>query len=157
MPKQLNIRSDEAHEAATRLAQRLGTTTTDAVLRALRKLEQDTYRPLKRDEFTPEQESTYAHFKALALKARREAGPAAPAASAAPTTPAPAASPLARVALARAIGASLAPAPPVPPSSVAASRETALPETGSREIASPATAPPATSEERIILALGGKK
>jgi antitoxin VapB len=38
MPRQLNIRSDEAYETATTLAKRLNTTTTDVVLRALRKL-----------------------------------------------------------------------------------------------------------------------
>ena len=77
MSKQLNIRSDEAYAAATRLAQRLGTTTTEAVLRALRRLEQETYRPVRREEFTPEEESTYSHFKQLALKARKEAVPPA--------------------------------------------------------------------------------
>ena len=59
MSKQLNIRSDEAYAAATRLAQRLGTTTTDAVLRALRRLEQETYKPVAREELTPEEASTY--------------------------------------------------------------------------------------------------
>lgn len=98
MPKQLNVRSDEAYAAATRLAQRLGTTTTEAVLRALRRLEQETYRPVRREEFTPEEESTYKHFKELAQKARQEATPPAP------ETPAPAApaAPLHRLTMPRA-------------------------------------------------------
>ena len=37
MPKQLNVRSDEAVETARTLAKRLGTTTTDVVVQALRR------------------------------------------------------------------------------------------------------------------------
>lgn len=37
--KQLNVRSDEAYERAHRLAKRLGTTTQDVVVKALRALE----------------------------------------------------------------------------------------------------------------------
>jgi hypothetical protein len=40
--KQLNIRSDEAYETATRLARRLGASTTEVVLRALQRLEGET-------------------------------------------------------------------------------------------------------------------
>ncbi len=112
MSKQLNIRSDEAYAAATRLAQRLGTTTTDAVLRALRRLEQETYKPVAREELTPEEASTYAHFRQLALKARGETVPAA--AKTAPLT----------------VKAAASPSP--------------LPE-------------PKSSEERITLALAGRK
>lgn len=41
MPRQLNVRNDEAYETATSLARRLHTTTTDVVLRALRKFASD--------------------------------------------------------------------------------------------------------------------
>lgn len=93
MSKQLNIRSDEAYAAATRLAQRLGTTTTDAVLRALRRLEQDTFKPVPREAFSAEEAETYAHFRQLALKARGETVPAA-AGKSSPLTIKPAVPPL---------------------------------------------------------------
>lgn len=38
MRKQLNIRSDEAYATAHELAEQIGTTTTDVVVRALREL-----------------------------------------------------------------------------------------------------------------------
>lgn len=41
MPRQLNVRNDEAFETATSLAKRLRTTTTDIVVRALRKFASD--------------------------------------------------------------------------------------------------------------------
>ncbi|HMN70234.1 MAG TPA: type II toxin-antitoxin system VapB family antitoxin [Rhodoblastus sp.] len=41
MARQLNVRNDEAYETATSLAKRLHTTTTDVVLRALRKFASD--------------------------------------------------------------------------------------------------------------------
>lgn len=47
--KQLNVRSDEAYERAHRLAKRLGTTTQDVVVKALRALEQGDTEPVHSD------------------------------------------------------------------------------------------------------------
>ena len=46
MPRQLNVRSDRAYEAANRLSRRLGVSTTEVVERALETLDRKTYRPI---------------------------------------------------------------------------------------------------------------
>jgi hypothetical protein len=73
VPKQLNIRSDEAYETARRLAHRLGTTTTEAVVKALRHLDSETFKLPAYEDLTPEQKAEYEEFRALARQARLEA------------------------------------------------------------------------------------
>ncbi|MCW5696278.1 MAG: type II toxin-antitoxin system VapB family antitoxin [Bauldia sp.] len=73
MPKQLNIRSDEAYERAHRVAKQLGTTTAEAVIRALRNIETDLPQLPTYDDLTPEEKADFAMFKQLAQKARAEA------------------------------------------------------------------------------------
>ena len=64
MPKQLNIRSDEAHRLATALAKRLNTSTTRVVEIAL--LEPDRKTPPGFPlELTPEQQADHEAFMAL--------------------------------------------------------------------------------------------
>ncbi len=72
MAKQLNIRSDEAYERATRLARRWGTTTADAVVRALRKADETPRHWPRHDELTEAQKRDHAHFMALASRAKAE-------------------------------------------------------------------------------------
>lgn len=72
MPKQLNIRSDEAYELAQKAARRLGTTKTEAVIRALRRYAEPDGLPTY-DDLTPEQKADYARFRGLARRARAEA------------------------------------------------------------------------------------
>src|SRR5687767_6733881 len=72
MQKQLNIRSDEAYDRAQRLAKRLGTTTTEAVVRALRRYDQESFRLPTYADLTTEERRDYEQFMALAGKAREE-------------------------------------------------------------------------------------
>lgn len=75
MPRQLNIRNDEAYETATSLARRLNTTTTDVVLRALRKLAGDaaaTTGPL-----TEKQQRDYEALRAIVAEVARHKVPGA--------------------------------------------------------------------------------
>jgi antitoxin VapB len=64
MPKQLNIRSDEAHRLATSLAKRMRTSTTKVVEAALLELERKTPPP-KPVELTPEQQADHEAFMAF--------------------------------------------------------------------------------------------
>lgn len=75
MPKQLNIRSDSAYETAQRLAKRLGTTTTEVVIRALERYDRETYRPLTYDDLTPEQKAEADEFLRRARAARNQGDP----------------------------------------------------------------------------------
>jgi hypothetical protein len=63
MPKQLNIRSDEAHRLATALARRLHLSTTKVVETAL--FELDRKIPNKGAELTLEQEEEHQKFMAM--------------------------------------------------------------------------------------------
>lgn len=72
MPKQLNIRSDEAYERAQRLAKRLGTTTTEAVVRALRRYDSTLPAWPSHADLTPEQAADHARFMEEARRAREE-------------------------------------------------------------------------------------
>ena len=66
--KQLNVRSNEAYERAHRLAKRLGTTTQDVVIKALRALEQDA-EPVRSDQ--PD-EQAISHVRQILAQARLE-------------------------------------------------------------------------------------
>ena len=66
--KQLNVRSDEAYERAHRLAKRLGTTTQDVVVKALRALEKDA-QPVLSDQ--PD-EQAISHVRQILSEARRK-------------------------------------------------------------------------------------
>ena len=72
MAKQLNIRSDEAYERARRIAKRMGTTTTEVVVRALRRYDPDPVVLPSFEDLTPEQKRDYEHFRELARRARKE-------------------------------------------------------------------------------------
>ena len=72
MAKQLNIRSDEAYERAQRLARRWGTTAADAVVRALRSVDDDPFRWPSHDELTDAQKRDHARLMELAERARTE-------------------------------------------------------------------------------------
>ncbi len=74
MPKQLNIRSDEASGLAHEIAERLGTTVTDAVLEALREF--GSKLP-KADGMTPTQRADYEALLALANEAAKHKRPGA--------------------------------------------------------------------------------
>jgi hypothetical protein len=63
MPKQLNIRSDEAHRLASALARRLNTSTTKVIETALRDLDRRT--PTQGADLTPEQEEEHQRFMAV--------------------------------------------------------------------------------------------
>ncbi|HEX8662812.1 MAG TPA: type II toxin-antitoxin system VapB family antitoxin [Beijerinckiaceae bacterium] len=64
MPKQLNIRSDEAHRLATALAKRMNTSTTKVVETALLELDRKTP-PGTPSKLTPEQQADHEAFMAL--------------------------------------------------------------------------------------------
>jgi hypothetical protein len=61
--RQLNIRSDEAHERATRLARRTGRTATEVVVDALRSYEQASGG--ERHGLSPDQQREHEEFMAL--------------------------------------------------------------------------------------------
>lgn len=75
MARQLNIRSDDAYRVANTLAKRLGTTTTDVVVRALRNLEQATFRVPTLEEMTPEQRAAFVAFEAMTSDLSERLGP----------------------------------------------------------------------------------
>ena len=68
--RQLNIRSDEAYRRASGLAERLGKTTTEAVVEALRSYEARAA-PLDELGFTPEQRDDYEALRELARETSR--------------------------------------------------------------------------------------
>jgi hypothetical protein len=72
--RQLNIRSDEAAERAGALAKRLGKTTTEVVVEALRSYEAVT-EPRDERGFTPEQRRRYDAIMAAAQRARARIKP----------------------------------------------------------------------------------
>jgi hypothetical protein len=73
MPRQLNIRSDEAYERAHRVAERKGITVTEAVVIALRGYDAVDPPLPTYDDLTPEQKREVDAFRARARKARAEA------------------------------------------------------------------------------------
>jgi hypothetical protein len=69
--KQLNIRSTEAHQIAHNLAKRLGKTTTEVVVTALRQL--DGRRTIPSTKVTPEEaEANYRMIMEMVEKTNRE-------------------------------------------------------------------------------------
>jgi hypothetical protein len=75
--KQLNIRSDEAHAIAHELAERLGATTTEIVVSALREFKSKHRIPSRL--VTPEQaEANYRAIMRGVAEARRRAPPTEP-------------------------------------------------------------------------------
>lgn len=76
MPKQLNIRSDEAHRLAAALAKRTNMSTTKVVETALRELDR-RMPPGFPLELTPEQEADHQAFMALAREAAKHLLPGA--------------------------------------------------------------------------------
>lgn len=76
--RQLNIRSDEAAETAARLARRLGTTTTDVVVSALRSYEAATARS-HQEGWSPEKRRRYDALRAITAEARQHLIPGSPA------------------------------------------------------------------------------
>ena len=75
MQKQLNIRSDMAYETATQLARRLGTTTTEVVVRALEDLSRKTYRAPTYADLTTEQKADVDRILAMAEEVRHTLAP----------------------------------------------------------------------------------
>lgn len=75
MPRQLNIRSDDAYRAAQTLAKRLDATTTDVVVRALRELEQATLRTPEKNDMTPEQKAAFDALDAQTAELSEALGP----------------------------------------------------------------------------------
>jgi hypothetical protein len=73
MPKQLNIRSDEAYEIAHRAAKRLGKTVTEVVTDALRQ----QHGPAAREVSPEEAAETYRILTELAREGRRRKKPGA--------------------------------------------------------------------------------
>ncbi|TDR93404.1 type II toxin-antitoxin system VapB family antitoxin [Enterovirga rhinocerotis] len=74
--RQLNIQSDEAFSRASSLAERLGRTTTDVVVEALRRFEDDMA-PRNEQGRTPEQQRRFDRIKALARETARHKLPGA--------------------------------------------------------------------------------
>ncbi|MEP9378610.1 type II toxin-antitoxin system VapB family antitoxin [Aquabacter sp. CN5-332] len=77
MARQLNIRSDEAVETAKRLAKRHGVTTTEVVVRALRRLDQDAPPVPTDEELTREQKAEIEALRRLSREAAKHAVPGA--------------------------------------------------------------------------------
>lgn len=73
MPKQLNIRSDEAYEIAHDLARRLNRTVTEVLETALRDYQQRQ----AADALTPEQAAFLTDIEALSSRAAAAARPGA--------------------------------------------------------------------------------
>jgi antitoxin VapB len=65
MPKQLNIRSDEAYERAHRLARAKGVSVTRVVEEALEKLDPDEDEEAFVASLTPEQRARYDRLKPI--------------------------------------------------------------------------------------------
>lgn len=76
MPRQLNIRSDEAHRLATDLARRLNTTTTRVVEKALLELER-IMPPGESTELTSEQRADHESFMAFVQEFQKYKRPGA--------------------------------------------------------------------------------
>ncbi|MFG1378533.1 type II toxin-antitoxin system VapB family antitoxin [Xanthobacter autotrophicus] len=70
MPRQLNIRSDEAFETARRLAERHGWTTTEVVVRALRRMDEAEGQALRPADLSLRQKSLHDRLAELGRKAR---------------------------------------------------------------------------------------
>ena len=75
--RQLNIRSDEAAERASALAKRLGKTTTEVVVEALRSYDASA-QPLDELGMTPEKRRRYESILEIAREARKHLIPGAP-------------------------------------------------------------------------------
>lgn len=71
MPRQLNIRSDRAYETANRLSRRLGTSTTEVVVRALEELERRSYRAPSYEELAEDQKADVDRILAIAEDVRK--------------------------------------------------------------------------------------
>lgn len=74
--RQLNIRSNEAYERASSLAQRLGRTTTDVVVEALRRYGSEV-EPRNERGLTPEQQRRFDYLMALSDDVSRHKIPGA--------------------------------------------------------------------------------
>lgn len=74
--RQLNIRSDEAYSRASSLARRLGRTTTDVVVEALRRYD-DEVAPRNGRVRTPEQQRRYDLLMRLSEETARHKLPGA--------------------------------------------------------------------------------
>jgi antitoxin VapB len=74
--RQLNIRSDEAFERASSLAKRLGRTTTDVVVEALRRYERETDVTNERG-LTAEQQRRFDDLMALSEETAKRRLPGA--------------------------------------------------------------------------------
>ena len=74
--RQLNIRSDEAYERASSLSRRLGRTTTDVVLEALRRYETEV-EPTNERGLTAEQQRKFDYIMALSNEVSRHKLPGA--------------------------------------------------------------------------------
>ena len=75
MPRQLNVRSDEAYETAREIARRTRMTTTEVVVKALRKLDEETPKTL--DAMTAEQRARYDGLMAIATETAKHKRPGA--------------------------------------------------------------------------------
>ncbi len=75
MPRQLNVRNDEAYETATALAKRLRTTTTDVVVRALRRLASEE--AAAAGPMTDKQQRDYDALRAIVAEAAKHKLPGA--------------------------------------------------------------------------------
>lgn len=75
MARQLNIRSDEAYDTARSLAQKLNTTTTDVVLRGLRRLAGDM--ATATGPLTERQQRDYDALRAIVAEVARHKRPGA--------------------------------------------------------------------------------
>ncbi|NNM70891.1 type II toxin-antitoxin system VapB family antitoxin [Enterovirga aerilata] len=74
--RQLNIRSDEAAERASALAKRLGKTTTEVVVEALRSYDASA-RPVDELGMTPEKRRRYESILEIARETRKRIRPEA--------------------------------------------------------------------------------
>ncbi|MFS8036430.1 type II toxin-antitoxin system VapB family antitoxin [Xanthobacter sp. AM11] len=70
MARQLNIRSDEAFETAQRIAQRHGWSTTEVVVRALRRMDAAGDEILRYGDLSPKQKALHDRLAELGRKAR---------------------------------------------------------------------------------------
>jgi hypothetical protein len=77
--RQLNIRSDEAAERAGVLAKRLGKTTTEVVVEALRSYEQTVATPHDDRGMTPQQRRRFDRLMALSAETAKHLIPGSPA------------------------------------------------------------------------------
>lgn len=73
MARQLNIRSDEAVETAKRLAKRYGITTTEVVVRALRRFDDEKPAVPRYEDLTAEQRATFEALQRLSEEAATHA------------------------------------------------------------------------------------